>query len=111
MVALYDLKLQNQYEYGVANKVLEAMMCGVAVITNISHELINDAKCGLIVEYGNVKQIKQSIVTLRDNPELRRLYGSNGRKAFLEKYNWTKMEQKLYKMYDVLLNGKIDQGK
>jgi glycosyltransferase involved in cell wall biosynthesis len=111
MIALYDLKLQNQYEYGVANKVLEAMMCGVAVITNISHELIDDTKCGLIVEYGNVKQIKQSIVTLRDNPELRRLYGSNGRKAFLEKYNWTKMEQKLYKMYDVLLNDKIDKGK
>ena len=111
MIALYDLKLQSQYEYGIANKVLEAMMCGLPIITNISHDLVNDTKCGLIVEYDNVEQIKQSIVTLRDNLELRRLCGTNGRKAYIEKYNWTKMEEKLYKTYEVLLNGKIDLDK
>jgi glycosyltransferase involved in cell wall biosynthesis len=103
MLALYDLNLQRQYEYGMANKVLEAMMCGLPVITNISHDLVNETKCGLTVEYENVEQIKEAIITLRDNPELRRLYGSNGRKAFLEKYNWAKMEQKLFQTYDHLL--------
>jgi glycosyltransferase involved in cell wall biosynthesis len=103
MLALYDLNLQRQYEYGMANKVLEAMMCGLPIITNISHDLVNDTKCGLTVEYENVEQIKEAIITLRDNPELRRLYGSNGRKAFLEKYNWAKMEQKLFQTYDHLL--------
>jgi glycosyltransferase involved in cell wall biosynthesis len=103
MLALYDLNLQRQYEYGMANKVLEAMMCGLPIITNISHDLVNDTKCGLTVEYENVEQIKEAIITLRDNPELRRLYGSNGRKAFLEKYNWAKMEQKLFETYDHLL--------
>jgi len=111
MIALYDLNLQSQYEYGMANKILEAMMCGLPVITNISHELINDTKCGMIVEYDNIEQIKESIVTLRDNPDLRRLYGTNGRKAFLEKYNWAKMEEKLFRMYEVLLNHKIDLDK
>lgn len=106
MVALYDLKLQNQYEYGVANKVLEAMMCGVAVITNISHELVNDTKCGILVDYGNILDIKQAIITLKNNPELRKLYAINGRQAFLKKYNWTKMEEKLYNVYDKLLNEK-----
>ena len=81
MIALYDLKLQSQYEYGMANKVLEAMMCGLLIITNISHELVNDTKCGIIVEYGNVEQIKQAIITLRDNPELRKFYGTNGRQG------------------------------
>ena len=103
MVALYDLKLQNQYEYGVANKVLEAMMCGVAVITNISHELVNDTNCGLLVDYGNILDIKQAIIKLKNNPELRKLYAINGRQAFLKKYNWTKMEEKLYNTYDELL--------
>ncbi len=111
MIALYDLNLQSQYEYGMANKVLEAMMCGLPVITNISHDLVNDTKCGLIVEYGNVKQIKQSIVTLRDNQVLRKLCGTNGRKAFLEKYNWSKMEEKLFRTYEVLLNDKINSVK
>jgi glycosyltransferase involved in cell wall biosynthesis len=107
MVALYDLRLQNQYEYGVANKVLEAMMCGVAVITNISHELVKDTMCGILVDYGKVDEIRQAIITLKDNPELRKFYATNGRQAFLKKYNWTKMEEKLYSIYDSLLNKSV----
>jgi glycosyltransferase involved in cell wall biosynthesis len=105
MIALYDLNLQRQYEYGMANKVLEAMMCGLPVITNISHELINDTKCGIIVEYDNVEQIKKAIISLRNDPKLRRFCGANGRKAFLEKYNWARMEEKLYNLYENLLYG------
>lgn len=104
MIALYDLNLQSQYEYGMANKVLEAMMCGIPIITNISHELVNETRCGLVVNYGDVKQIEQAIISLRDNPEMRRLLGTNGRKAFLEKYNWDRMEEKLLKTYENLLN-------
>lgn len=95
----------------MANKVLEAMMCGLRIITNISHELVNDTKCGLIVEYENVEQIKQAIMTLRDNPEMRRFFGTNGRNTFLEKYNWTKMEEKLLRTYEVLLNDHIKADK
>jgi glycosyltransferase involved in cell wall biosynthesis len=40
---------------------------------------------------------------LRDDPKLRKRLGENGRKAYLEKYNWDIMEQKLYKIYDELL--------
>lgn len=104
MIALYDLNLQTQYEYGMANKILEAMMCGIPVITNISHELVNDTKCGIIVDYQNVPQIKNAILSLRDDPDLRKYYGNNGRRAFLEKYNWAKMEEKLYMIYEILLD-------
>ena len=90
----------------MANKVLEAMMCGIPVITNISQELIDDTKCGIIVEYDNIDQIKSAIVTLRDDPSLRKLYGNNGRKAYLEKYNWTLMEEKLFNVYQKLLSDK-----
>jgi glycosyltransferase involved in cell wall biosynthesis len=80
------------------------MMCGVPIITNVAHEIVNETGCGIIVEYDNKEQIKEAIITLRDNPELRKRLGTNGRKAFLEKYNWNIMEQKLYKIYDDLLN-------
>jgi len=104
MVALYDSNLQSQYEYGMANKILEAMMCGIAVITNISKDLVNETKCGIVVEYGNIHDIKKAIVKLKDNIQLRKLYGANGRRAYLEKYNWGKMEERLYSVYDKLLN-------
>jgi glycosyltransferase involved in cell wall biosynthesis len=112
MIALYDLNLQNQYEYGVANKVLEAMMCGVAVITNISPDLVNDTNCGILVDYGNANEVRQAIIKLKDNPELRKFYAINGRHAFLNKYNWTKMEERLYNTYDELLNKSfmVDDG-
>jgi glycosyltransferase involved in cell wall biosynthesis len=105
MIALYDSNLQIQHKYGMANKILEAMMCGLPIITNIAHEIVKDTGCGIIVEYDNVEQIKKAIISLRDNPELRKRLGDNGRKAFLEKYNWTIMEEKLYKIYEDLLCG------
>jgi glycosyltransferase involved in cell wall biosynthesis len=84
------------------NKVLEAMMSGVPIITNFSSDFVNEIGFGIIVEYGNIEQIKSAIITLRDNPELRKRLGDNGRKAFVEKYNWGIMEQKLYEVYQEL---------
>jgi len=103
MIALYDLNIQPIYIYGMANKILEAIMCGLPVITNIAHEFIHDTGCGIVVEYGNVEQIKQAIITLRDNPKLRKEMGDNGRMAYVKKYNWTNMEKKLYKIYEELV--------
>jgi glycosyltransferase involved in cell wall biosynthesis len=104
LIALYDIDLQSQYEYGMANKILESMMCGLPVITNISHEIIEETKCGITVEYQKPEQIKNAIITMRDNPKLRRLYGNNGRQAFLRKYNWKNMEKKLYRVYEDMLS-------
>ena len=85
------------------NKLFEAMMCGVPIITNIAHEIVNETGCGIIVEYDNVGQLKETIIKLRDDPNLRKRLGENGRKAFLEKYNWDIMEQRLYKIYGYLI--------
>ena len=105
MMALYDLDLQTQNKFVMGNKLFEAMMCGIPIITNVAHEIVNETGCGIVVEYDNPQQIKQAIVTLRDNPELRKKLGDNGRKGFLEKYNWGIMEQILYRIYDNLLQG------
>jgi glycosyltransferase involved in cell wall biosynthesis len=85
------------------NKIFEAMMCSTPIVTNVAEEIVNETDCGVVVEYDNVKQIKEAIITLRDNPQLCKRFGENGRKAFVEKYNWGIMEQKLYKIYESLL--------
>jgi glycosyltransferase involved in cell wall biosynthesis len=104
MIALYDLNLQTQNKFVMGNKLFEAMMCGVPIISNVAPELIREVDCGIVVKYDNVDEIRNTIIKLRDNPELRKRLGSNGRKAFLEKYNWNRMEQQLYEIYDSLLN-------
>lgn len=103
MMALYDLDLQIQNKYVMGNKLFEAMMCGTPIITNVAREVVNETGCGLVVDYNNTQEIKEAIVKLRDNPELGDKLGDNGRKAFLEKYNWAIMEKRLYGVYDRLL--------
>jgi glycosyltransferase involved in cell wall biosynthesis len=103
IISLNDLKVPL-HNFALPNKIFEAMMLGLPVITNVAHELINKSGCGIIVEYNDVDQIKTAVVCLRDSMELRRKLGNNGRKAFLQKYNWTMMEQELYKIYEYLLD-------
>ena len=102
MLVLYNLEyLMSQLSS--PNKIFEAMMLGVPVITNMEPRLVDEVGCGIVVDYNNTEHIKAAVVRLRDNIELRRRLGRNGRKAFLEKYNWARMEQILYRIYDELL--------
>lgn len=84
------------------NKLFEAMMLGVPVITNVCKDLVEGIGCGLIVEY-DLKNVKQNILSLKDNPLLRREMGLNGRLAFERKYNWELMEKKLLNLYTWIL--------
>ena len=102
MVALYDLR-DPQNIYVIPNKVLEALMCGIPVISNAAPDFIRQIDCGILVEYDNANQISGAIKELKQNTELRQRLGMNGRKAFVEKYNWDRMEEKLYEIYANLL--------
>jgi glycosyltransferase involved in cell wall biosynthesis len=102
MIALYDLNVPWN-STTTPNKLFEAMMCGIPIITNASADIVKELDCGIIVSYNDVDEIRTAILTLRDNTALRRKLGLNGRKAFLEKFNWLKMEEELFKLYERLL--------
>ena len=104
MIALYDPSvLWNGIT--LPNKLFEAMMCGIPIITNIATEVVKETKCGVIVEnYNDINEIRLAIIGLRDDKELRRILGDNGRKAFVRRYNWNIMEDKLYNMYEIIMN-------
>lgn len=104
MVALYDLDLQTQNEFVVGNKLFKAMMWGIPIITNVACEIVKETGCGILVNYDNSDELRNAIINLKDNTELSRRLGGNGRRAFLEKYNWKIMEQRLYDIYEGLLN-------
>ena len=85
------------------NKTYEAMMCGIPIITNLSPEFVKKIGFGIVVDHDDIEEIRAAIVTLRDNLQLRVTMGDNGRKAFLEKYNWKDTEKELYRVYDSVL--------
>jgi len=94
-------------KYASSNKLFEAMMCGKPIIVNDGTsmaEIVNREDCGIVIPYGDVKAIKKAILLLRDNSELRRKLGANGRKAYEEKYNSILLRKKLAEIYESLLN-------
>jgi glycosyltransferase involved in cell wall biosynthesis len=105
MISFYDLK-DPISSFSMGNKIFEAMMHGLPIITNVSCELINETKCGVIVKYDDSVQVRKTLIILRDDVALRKSLGANGRKAFVEKYNWNRMEAELYRIYDNLLSKK-----
>ena len=101
MVVLYDLQYRKN-QLSSPNKIFEAMMCGIPLITNMEVNLVREIECGIPVKYDK-DQVRDAIIKLRDDSELRNRLGNNGRKAFVEKYNWDNMENKLYQIYSNLL--------
>lgn len=102
MIVLYDLKVPIN-NYALPCKMFEAMMCGIPIITNLAPDLVSEIGYGIVVDYDNIEEIKSAITTLRDDVEFRRKLGNNGRRAFVQKYNWVRMEEKLYDVHDALL--------
>lgn len=102
IIAVYTVETPS-HSITMHNKTLEAMMGGIPIITNLSPELVQEIEFGIVVEYGNIEQIRSAIIVLRDDAEIRKRLGDNGRKAFLQKYNWSIMEQKLYDVYENLI--------
>ena len=89
---------------GMPNKLCEAMVCGRPIICTkgtYSAEVTEQEKAGLVVEY-SVEALKQAIIRLRDDPELRERLGRNALKAAITKYNWQKEEVKLLELYKSL---------
>ena len=87
------------------NKLFEAMMCGRPIIVSDNSSMANiirEEQCGIVIPYGDVQAIKCAITMLKDNPQLRKSIGNNGRRAYQEKYSWNIMEQRLTDAYNRL---------
>ncbi|MFA5364143.1 MAG: glycosyltransferase [Candidatus Bathyarchaeia archaeon] len=97
---LYDQKLPIN-RVAAPNKLYEAMLVGVPVITNLSC-FLDDVPFGLQVGY-DVSEIRCAIVYLQKHPEVSANFGREGRLAFEQKYNWSVMEKSLIDLYSQLL--------
>jgi glycosyltransferase involved in cell wall biosynthesis len=74
------------------------MMCGRPILVNkgtSTAKKVLEENCGLVVDANNIEEIREAIIKLRDNPELCRELGANGRRAYEERYSWEIMEQRL----------------
>jgi glycosyltransferase involved in cell wall biosynthesis len=66
-------------------------------------ELVELNDCGIAVDPTSPKAIAEAIKYLFENPDVRKRMGENGKRAFLERFNWEILEKRLLKVYDTVL--------
>lgn len=87
------------------NKLFEYMSAGIPVIASdfpLWRQLIEQEKCGLLVDPLNPVTIAEAITYIISHPAEAEAMGRRGREAVERKYNWAVEEQNLLNLYDNL---------
>lgn len=87
-------------------KMFEYMLAGIPVIASdfpILQDIVSKEECGLCVNPLDVKAIGEAIEYLATHDEKAKEMGFNGKKAVIERYNWTIEEKKLFDVYEDLI--------
>jgi len=92
-------------KWASSNKLFEAMMCGKPIIVSDGSSIANivrEENCGLVVPYGDVAAIREAVLKLKNDSQLRQTLGQNGRRAYESRYSWRIMERRLVDSYQQL---------
>ncbi len=103
LICMFDPSERNN-SITLPNKLFEAMVCGRPIIVSKgtrTGEIVEQEDCGLVIDYDK-EALKEALVRLRSDPELRETLGRNGLKAAKERYNWEIEKEKLLKIYSRL---------
>ncbi len=87
-------------------KMFEYMSAGIPVIASdfpLWRDILKDNKCGVCVNPLDPQDIANAINYLVSHPEEARIMGENGRRAILEKFNWSIEGKKLIQFYEEVL--------
>ena len=98
----------SQWNENCSMSVLESMAYGKPVIgSRIGGlpEQVEDNKTGFLFQMGNVEELKEKMILLAKNKELRREMGKAARKKLEKEYSFEAHGTKLMKIYEDLLAG------
>lgn len=90
---------------------LEAMACGCAIIATKCGgptELISNGSSGLLVEPGNVLEIRDAIVKLLDNNDLKEEIGIVARRLAEENYSMRNIAKETIRYYEDIMRARDD---
>ena len=86
-------------------KFFEYLMAGLPIICTdftLWKQIIDEYNCGICVNPNNTQEVRGAIMYLLNNYEIAKSMGENGRRAALEKYNWSTQEKILINLYKEL---------
>jgi glycosyltransferase involved in cell wall biosynthesis len=93
------------YRYICGSTLFNAMLCGKPILVNqgtSTTKKVVEENCGLAVDPGDSRALKQAVIELRDSPQRCRELGTNARQAYDERYGWAIMAPRLVSLYNEL---------
>jgi len=85
-----DVILQLSEEEGVSRVLREAMALGKPIVSfalDGTKDLLENNKDSFLIEYGDIKAVKKSIIELKNDKNLREKISLNAKKNYLNKYS------------------------
>lgn len=118
MVAAADLGLalhQPRRDFlhvskGTGRKFFTYMEAGVPIVGPVLGEvgdIVRETGCGVLVDTTSPGEVAGAIKGLIHDPEARARMGAAGRKAIVERYNWSNEEPKLLNGYEAILERRV----
>jgi glycosyltransferase involved in cell wall biosynthesis len=98
---------EPNYLTSQATKIFEYMYAGIPVIASDFpqwKEFIDKNKCGICVNPKNPVLISEAIIYLKNNPDIAKKMGENGKQAVTSTYSWKTEEQRLLDLYSIILS-------
>lgn len=88
----------------------QAMSCGLPVVCTEhtgAADLVREGKDGFVIPVRNVEAIKEKLVYLYENPNMRAEMGASARDRVVKNFTWSHYGQRTLKAYQGLLDSRI----
>lgn len=102
-VCMATLQSNSLLNLTMPSKVQGYMAAGkpiLAAVTGKSREILEENRCGICVEPGNVDELSKAMVEFIDHYEKYRNFGENGRKYFIENFTMDIFMNRLYEQFE-----------
>ena len=98
-----DVFASPTYAEGFSNTILEAMASGLTIVSTRAVGVIDclrDGENGLLVEIGNISEIKNALREVLENAELRKTLAANALEECRRVYSWEKIGRQIIGIYE-----------
>ncbi len=105
-----DIYINSSEHEALSFLILEALASGLPLIATDmggNSDIVNDETgCGILVSYGNARELAEAIKRLMNDGKLRDDLKANALKAVEGRFNLDKMVEKTYNLYESVCSGK-----
>lgn len=106
LIQAMDIAVHTSQWEGLARVLPQALIAGKPVISydvDGAKEVVITGETGFLLERDSVEELGESILKLANDPELRKLFGEEGRKRFTDQFRHQTMTRRIREVYEQVL--------